>query len=325
MNYYFHRKLNTWLLAASCAVLAPVPASAADLLVVTGAAGGEEYGPIFAKQAASWKSAGSRGGAKVHEVGTEPAEEGDLPRLERLIGELAPGEDGPLWIVLIGHGTFDGREAKFNLRGTDLVATALDGWLDEAKRPVVVVNVSASSAPFLGKLSAPGRVIVTATKSSSEESYARFGEFLAVTIDSPDADRDQDGTTSLLEGFLAASAAVGEFYEQQGRIVTEQALIDDNGDGLGTPADWFRGVRAVKSAKEGAEPDGRRAHQLQLVPGGEERRLDAEQQARRNALEEELFALRAKKDQMQEDAYFEELERLLLEIGRIYAAAKGDS
>jgi hypothetical protein len=167
-------------------------------------------------------------------------------------------------------------------------------------------------------------VIVTATKNSAEESYARFGEFLATSIDSPEADRDRDGATSLLESFLAASAAVGEFYEQQGRIVTEEALIDDNGDGLGTPADWFRGVRAVKVAKEGAEPDGQRAHQIQLVPSEEERRLDPDAQVRRNALEEELFALRAKKATMNENAYFLELERILKEIGEIYEAASED-
>lgn len=317
--------LKALMLWVSLAFLGVLSADSVDLVVVVGAPGGDEFATRFSKASSEWQAAGRRGGGGVAVVGATPGDEGDLARLEQLIPKLAKESKGALWIVLLGHGTFDGREAKFNLRGADLAAAALDAWLDGAKRQVVVVNGSASSAPFLRVLSAPGRVIVTATKNSAEESYARFGEFLANSIDSADADRDQDGSVSLLESFLAASAAVSEFYEQQGRIVTEEALIDDNGDGLGTPADWFRGVRAVKVAKEGAEPDGRRAHQLQLVPSEEERRLEPEALARRNALEEDLFTLRARKAEMDEDAYFLELERLLLEIGGIYQAADEDS
>ncbi|WP_193212129.1 hypothetical protein [Luteolibacter marinus] len=321
MNSCIHRTL----IAALLALAGLLRAGTADLVVVTGAAGGEEFAATFAKAAAAWQAAGRRGAAEFHGIGADEAGGTDLERLERLVPGLAKSEGGPLWIVLIGHGTFDGREAKFNLRGPDLGAATLKAWLEGARRQVVVVNGSASSAPFLSTLSAPGRVIVTATKNSAEDSYARFGEYLASAIDSPDADRDQDGATSLLEAFLAASAGVKEFYGQQGRIVTEEALIDDNGDGLGTPAGWFRGVRAVKVAKQGAEPDGRRAQQLQLVPGEEERRLDPEARARRDKLEEQLFALRSRKAGMNEDDYFRELERLLREIGAIYAAADDDS
>lgn len=302
------------------APLAVLVAGAADLVVVVGAPGEEDFASGFGKAAEAWEAAGRRGGAEVQVLGAKEAsgEKTDFSRLEQLLPKLAKEEGGPLWIVLLGHGTFDGREAKFNLRGPDLGAAVLGNWLEGAARPVVVINGSASSAPFLNKLSAPGRVIVTATKSSAEESYARFGELLAGRIDSPEADLDQDGATSLLEAFLAASSAVGEFYEQQGRIVTEEALIDDNGDGLGTPADWFRGVRAIKLAKKGAEPDGLRAHQLHLVPSEEELRLSPEARGQRNELEAELFALRAKKEAMDESEYFKSLERLLREIGEIY-------
>lgn len=307
--------------AAGCAATA-----ASELVVVVGAPGEEPYARAFAEAADAWQQAGTRGGAAPTIIGAGGAEAGDdLTRLDELVPRLAAGEGAPLWIVLLGHGTWDGREAKFNLRGPDLSAAQLSGWLNGARRPVAVINCSSASAPFLSELSAAGRVVVTATKSGSEDSYARFGTFLAQRIDSPEADRDRDGATSLLEAFLAASAEVGEFYEEQGRIVTEEALIDDNGDGLGTPADWFRGVRAVKVAKEGAETDGRRAHQLQLVAGEEERRLSDEARARRNKLEEELFALRARKETMPEEEYLGELERILRALGKIYAASDEDS
>ena len=242
----------------------------------------------------------------------------DLRTLEEAIGKANDAETRPLWIVLLGHGTFDGREAKFNLRGQDLSAGQLAEWLNDCKRPVAIINSSASSAPFIRKLSKAGRVVMTATKSGSEDSYARFGEHLAKAINAPEADLDRDGGTSLLEAFLAASKNVAEFYEKEGRIATEQAIVDDNGDGFGTPASWFRGVRAVRKAKDGAALDGLRAHQFHLVPSPADRALSPELRQRRDALEAELFALRANKDTMPEENYFLALERIARQLAELY-------
>lgn len=308
------------LVTALAVSTAPAPAQSADLVVVVGAPGTDEFAPPLAQAAEAWEKVGQQGEARIHVIGRDATgKDGDLRALAELIPTLAGEKAAPLWIVLLGHGTFDGRVAKFNLRDRDLEAPDLAAWLEDAQRPIAVINCSSASAPFLKALSAPGRVIITATKSGFEESYSRFGTYLATHIDSPEADRDQDGTTSLLEAFLAASTSVNEFYDQQGRIVTEEALIDDNGDGAGTPADWFRGVRAVRTAKEGATPDGQRAHQLTLVPGEEERTLTPEQRTLRNRLENELFALRQKKGSMPEEAYFRELERIVRALAEIYA------
>ena len=114
-----------------------------------------------------------------------------------------------------------------------------------------MINCASSSAPFINRLSAPDRVVVTATKSGYELNYARFGDYLSAPSPTPAADLDKDEQTSLLEAFLLASGRVAEFYEQEARLATETALIDDNGDGQGTPAAWFRGVRAVRRAKTG--------------------------------------------------------------------------
>ncbi|MGI9240554.1 MAG: hypothetical protein ACR2RV_07115 [Verrucomicrobiales bacterium] len=300
--------------------LVVTPALAAgDVVLVVGAPGTPEYGETFAESAASWREAAEEGGVNLSEIGIgEVGETGDLAMLEEQIGALAGAGAAPLWVVLIGHGTFDGRLAKFNLRGEDLDAAMLAGWFEGCERPIAVINTSASSAPFIKALSAKGRVIVTATKSGFEDSYARFGQFLAASINAPEADIDQDGSTSLLEAFLAAAQLVQEFYEKDGRIATEQALIDDNGDGLGTPASFFRGTRAVKSAKDGSEPDGRRAHQWHLVPSEAERLLSDGARKRRDGLEEELFALRARKDTMEEVAYLDALEDIMRALAEIY-------
>ena len=191
----------------------------------------------------------------------------------------------PLWIVLIGHGTFDGREAKFNLRGPDVTDLELAEWLAPIKRPVVVLDCTSASGPFLNRLSGENRVVVTATKSGHELNFARFGQYLAEAIADPRADLDKDGQVSLLEAFLTASSRVDEYYRTHSQLATEHALLDDNGDKLGTPADWFRGVRATRRAKDGAALDGLRAHQLHLIPSDRERDIPPAVRQRRDQLE----------------------------------------
>ena len=182
----------------------------------------------------------------------------------------------------------------------------------------LVINAASASGPFMSQLSSKGRVIITATRSGFEQNYAHFGQYLAEAITAPQADLDKDGQTSLLEAYLTASRRVVEFYEVEGRLATEHALLDDNGDGLGTPADWFRGIRAVKKAREGAELDGFRAHQFHLVRSEAERKLPAGMRARRDELELEIAKLRESKTQLAEDEYYGRLEKLLLELARLY-------
>jgi len=224
----------------------------------------------------------------------------------------------PLWIVLIGHGTFDGREAKFNLRGPDVSELDLAEWLAPLKRPVVVINCASASGPFLPRLSAENRVIITATRSGHELNFARFGQYIAETIADPRADLDKDGQVSLLEAYLTAGSRVGEYYRTHAQLATEHALLDDNGDKLGTPADWFRGIRATRRAKDGAALDGVRAHQIHLVPSDRERGIPTALRQRRDQLELAVAALRDKKDKLDADEYYDQLEKLMVELAQIY-------
>ena len=98
--------------------------------------------------------------------------------------------------MLIGHGTFNGKEAKFNLRGPDLSATNLAEWLAPVERPVAVIDTSSASGPILNELSKPGRVIITATRSGYEQNYTRFGQFFSKAISDSKADLDKDGQVS---------------------------------------------------------------------------------------------------------------------------------
>jgi hypothetical protein len=222
---------------------------------------------------------------------------------------------------LIGHGTFDGKEAKFNLRGPDFSATDLATWLQPFRRPLIVINTAAASGPFLNKLSGPGRIIVTATRSGYEQNFARFGQFFSATIADLKADLDKDGQVSVLEAFLMASHDVAEFYKSEGRLATEHPLVDDNGDGLGTPPDWFRGIRAIKKPAQGASLDGLRAHQVHLVRSDAERKLSPALRTRRNELELGIMQLRETKETLPPDDYYHRLEILLLELARLYESS----
>ena len=290
-----------------------------DLILVIGAPGEPQYARQFSAAADLWQDAAAKGGLRTTVIGLDPpSAENDRTRLLRVLAEEAARPAGELWLVFLGHGTFDGRSAKFNLRGPDISAVDLAAALKPGHRPLAVIQCASASGPFLPALSAPGRVIITATRSGSELNATRFGTYLARAIADPSADLDKDGQTSLLEASLMAARLTEQFYKDQGRLATEHSLIDDNGDGLGTPPDWFHGVRAVKTAEGGKSVDGVRAQQMVLVRGASEQKLPPAARARRDELEQNLSALRSKKTELKEDDYYRQLEAILVEIARLY-------
>jgi hypothetical protein len=297
-------------------------ADQATVIVVVGAAGEEDYGKQFVEWTELWQKASHKGEAKFVGIGFgERSDKTDYDLLKDTLSGEPKESTGELWLVLIGHGTYDGKEAKFNLRGPDLSATECASWLQPFRRAVAVINCASSSGPFLNQLSAPGRVVITSTKSGFEQNFSRFGQHLSQAILDPEADLDKDGQTSLLEAFLTASHRVADFYNTEGRLATEHALLDDNGDARGTPADWFRGARAVKKAVDGAAPDGLRAHQFHLVKSQRERELSPALRTKRDQLELAIARLRDAKSEFSEEEYFKRLEKILLELAHLYENA----
>jgi hypothetical protein len=299
-----------------------VTAASQQILIVVGGGGTEEYTKVFRETAVKWQQIADKAKTQATTIGLQQGETKDHQLLADILNEKLAAEGDTLWVVLIGHGTFDGKLAKFNLRGPDVTAAQLATYLDRFKRPVVIVNGASSSAPFINRLSAANRVVVTATDSGYELNYARFGIYLADVMLADEVDLDKDEQTSILEAFLAAAKQTAAFYDDNDRLATEHALLDDNGDGRGTPASFYRGVRVIRPAKDG-RPDGFRANQIQLIRSPRELALTAVQRARRDTLEVEVEAVRAKKASMQVDAYFLELERLFLEIATVYAENDG--
>ncbi|HUG68482.1 MAG TPA: hypothetical protein VMM76_12085 [Pirellulaceae bacterium] len=314
--------MNTALLLTPLLLLGLGIPDRQSVITVIGAPGTEEYGQQFKEWSERWQSAATSANADFVSIGTtESVGLSDREQLQQQLAQIESNSTEPLWLVLIGHGTFDGKVAKFNLRGTDVTATELAQWLQRLNRPVAVINCASASGPFINALAGDNRVIVTSTKSGFEQNFARFGDFISRAIVDTGFDLDKDEQTSLLEAFIAASSRVDEFYKQEGRLATEHALLDDNGDGLGTPANWFRGVRATKSAKDGAV-DGQLANQICLVRSEQESNLSAELRIQRDALAAKVETLRKQKSDMPEDVYYSELESLLVELSRLYASTE---
>jgi len=309
--------------------------SKTQMLIVVGSPGEAEYGKQFTTWATEWSKIGEQAGAVITEIGQGSSDDkSDFEQLSEAIRSLKNHESpelAPVWLVLIGHGTFQANVAKFNLRGPDLSAEQLVKWLDDVQHSLVIINVASSSGPFVNAISGAGRVIVTATKSGEEQNFARFGAHLPAALADPNADLDHDGEVSLLEAVLKASSDTKEFYVSQGRIQTEHALLDDNGDKLGTPAEMLgsvlRGTPVLaavkpKSTSPAPDVDGDVAASTVLIPSSTAPILLPEEQIRRASIEDEIRIVRRSKASLDEDEYFGKLEERMLELAKIYEAAE---
>jgi hypothetical protein len=291
----------------------PLQARDLDILIVVGTPGEDQYAKLFDAQVTTWKEACAKAGVKVKVIGQDKDGE-DIKLLESALKKAVTVKDGQFWFIMIG--TFDGREAKFNLRGPDLTARQLGDWLKPMQRELVLINTASASAGFMQHLLGQGRVIISSTKGADEIYYTRFGEYFAPAIAGlPEADLDQDKQVSLLEAFLHASKKAGEFYEKEQRLATEHALIEDNGDGIGTRSEVFDGVKASDPKADGA-----RAAQIALVLSEEEMKLTEDQRQRRDVLERELEVLKGKRGSLGEEAYYAEAETLLRQLAEVYSA-----
>ena len=326
------------LLTVLPAILIPAAVTAdepghPDLLLVVGAPGLDEYRAAFAEWADRWMTAATAAEVELQVIGVKPHQptedseneplqesaETDRDQLLRALHEqVLSGSTEPLWLVFIGHGTWDQKTARLNLQGPDISAAEISAVLQDSGRPIVAIFCCSSSAPFLNALSAPGRVIITATRDGAESQYSRFGAALSTAVTSREADRDQDGQVSLLEAWLYASIRTAEFYEQEGRLATEHSLLDDNGDQRGIRAESVSSMTAED--REFADPsiDGELAASISFVRSEAERRMTADQRLLRDALEVQLRALKVRRRDMDETDYLQRLEDLLVPLAKLY-------
>ena len=154
--------------------------------------------------------------------------------------------DDTLLVVLIGHGTFDGTAAKFNLVGPDMDSREWKAALDGNPARLVFVNTTSSSFQFVPALSGKNRIVIAATDSAAQKYATMFPQYFIEALDqSAKADNDKNGRLSVWEAFTYASQAVKQAFEKQGTLVTERSVIDDNGDGVGREAAAAAGTDGV--------------------------------------------------------------------------------
>ena len=231
--------------------------------------------------------------------------------VDRLARAARPGDI--VFVVLIGHGASATGGARFNLPGPDLTAAEYAALLNRfASQTVIFVNTASSSGGFVQALAGRNRVVIAATTTDGERNQTRFGEFLAEAFTADGADGDKDGRVSILEAFNWARTRVAESYKRDGQLLTEHAVLDDNGDGKGTAAPGQPGA------------DGALARTLFMSTGSAAPAIadqaDPELRAlvaRRDALEARLAALRAAKDKTDPKTYEADLEQLLIDLARV--------
>lgn len=218
-------------------------------------------------------------------------------------------EADTFFVVLFGHGTFDGVAAKFNLVGPDLDADEWRAQLRGLRARLVFVQTASASFPFLKTLAAPGRVVITATAAAGQKYDTVFADHFVTAFapDTADADLDKDGRISVWEAFAFASAQTARYYEQRGQLPVEKALLDDTGTGTGRDL-LTQGQDGLLASRTFLDPDpligGTSDPSVTLLIG------------RRNTLEGELDELKRKKGFMPADDYARELERLVIDIAR---------
>ncbi len=154
--------------------------------------------------------------------------------LSGLADSLPP--DSQIFIVVIGHGSYRNGVSKINLPGPDLTSVEVAALLDAfGDRPLVFANLTSASGEFVEALSGTNRVIITATKSGMERNASLFGQFFVAAFVGSEADANNDQRLSILEAFTYANVEVARAYEREQKLLSEHAVLDDNGDGKGSP------------------------------------------------------------------------------------------
>jgi hypothetical protein len=229
--------------------------------------------------------------------------------LGKVASEAKPDDDFVL--TLIGHGTFDGFEYKFNLVGPDITAADLAALCDRivAKRQLIV-NTTSASGGSVAALEKRGRCVIAATKSGTEKNATVFARYWVDALRDPEADTDKNEAISALEAFQYATKKTAEFYDSQKRLATEHAVFEDMGQ--------HEAVR--EPAPEGGE--GLLLANFTLVRLGSAQKAynDPAKRAllaQKEELERRIDTLKYQKAAMSADDYKAQLTAALLELARV--------
>jgi len=325
--------LRAVFFAALIGVTTGAPAGEPHLAIVGGLGGEAYYTDLFHRWVETLTQVATQrlGIAPERVIRLEEHASGDsnpvteVSRKENVLGairrlEQESAEGDVIALVLVGHGTAGGGRSLFNLPGRDLSASELASTLDTVEQRTVVVVVAApASALFVEALSGPERIVIAATSNAAENQHTRFGGHFVDAFAEDAADSDKDRRVSLLEAFQYASREVARGFEIEGKLPTEHAMLDDNGDRVGSrnpgtdDGDGTLAARVHLAAPEGEDPAtaaGRETLALQI-------------RARR--LVDRIEVVKREKRSLEANEYQQRLEALLVELAlnrRAYRARR---
>jgi hypothetical protein len=253
-----------------------------------------------------------KSGADAHVV-TLTGKESTKARLSEAMAAVArdakPEDD--LVLTLIGHGSFDGTEYKFNLVGPDITAADLAALCDKvpAKRQLIVDTTSASGGA-MAALQRPGRAVIAATKTGTEKNATVFARYWVEALQDPTADTDKSDSISAMEAFAYANRKTADFYTSQKRLATEHAEFEDTGKG--------EAVRAQQ--QEGHEGALMAAFTVVRIGAAQAAMNDPAKRglmAKKEELEQKIDALKYQKAAMEPGEYKKELTAALVELAQV--------
>lgn len=272
-----------------------VVAAELHVIAVEGLGGTEEYTQRFSEEVAKLELAAESITTSEHMrvfAGEEATEENILAHFDALAAIV--NADDRVVIYLIGHGSYDGYEYKFNLPGPDLTGEQLVELLDALpSNNQLLVNTSSASGATLDALTNETRVVITATRSGSERNATRFGSSFVAALEDPAADINKNNAISAQEAFDYAARQVTDYFEFRGQLATEHPQLKGE-----------RAARFTLARLEVPEPAG----------DDPELGLLFEQ---RDQLDGRIEELQLRKDELTTDEYYTQLQQLLLELARV--------
>jgi hypothetical protein len=288
---------------------APAAAQDVHLLVIAGVGGDEAHSTQFHKWASSVIDGAKKYGLSDEAI-TYLAERTELDpariklrstreNVTAAFADLAKRVkvNDEIIVLLIGHGTFDGKTAAFNLPGPDLAAADYAKLLEKfPTQRIAFVHTGSSSGAFIPVLAGPARTIVAATRTGGERNETRFPEYFVQALAGEEADSDRNGRVSILEAFEFAKNRTAATYEKGGHMLTEHATLDDGSEGKFASTQYLAPPRSRSAEMAKADPKLRG-----LVE-------------ERDALDREIAALRLRKDRMNETEYQQQMEKLLTDL-----------
>jgi len=278
-------------------IAAGTPAFASTYFLTVAGLGGEpDYEQRFTMLATDVDKILKSGGQTDRVVDTLKGADATKAKMEaslnRIAGQAKPAD--AFVLLMIGHGTFDGTEYKFNLPGPDISGTELAALLNRipAGRQLVVDMTSASGGAA-AVLKKENRTVITATKSGMEKNATVFGRYWVEAMRDPAADVDKNDAISALEAFTYAEKKTADFYKEQKRLATEHPQLDDQ-----QRASAFPFLKTGAAAATVTDP-AKRA----LI-------------SKKDDIENRIDALKYQKSLMAPDEYKKQLTALLLDLAR---------